>query len=386
MEKKYQPMLVVVSLLTGKGPTGVETHFNLILKCADNKGIETLLVIPHDAHWFWRKIPNGIGRLLKLFNPEYAAMWNRMVSYRRLRRTLQFVLAQNVGRFVALYAQDPLSAAAALDARKSSRCRVVAVSHFNVSEASEMAVKGLTSEGGLLWRALMRTERSSLPRVDQLIFVSRFMSRVVNQRLPQLSQVSQVVIPNFSPTPINVSGDYIKLAGDLIAIGTLEPRKNQGYLLRVLAACSKRGRIYQLTLVGDGPDRECLVHLAKQLGVYEQVNFLGFIKNAASLMSSHRIFVHASMMESFGIVIVEALARGLPVISSAVGGIPEIITEGVEGYFWNLDDPEGGADILISLLEDPIRLKKMSYQAKQTFQNRFHPDTLSEKWMTAIAG
>lgn len=386
MEKKTQPMLIVVSLLTGKSPTGVETHFNLIMEYAASKGIETLLVMPHYGHWFFRKIPNGIGRLLRLFNPEYSTIWNRMVSYRRLKRKLRFVLANNAGRVITLYAQDPLSAAVALDARKSSNCRVVAVSHFNVSEASEMAVKGLTTEGGLLWRVLMRTERNSLPKVEQLIFTSKFMSQVVNKRLPQLSKVPQVIIPNFSSKPVEVGGADTKLAGDLIAIGTLEPRKNQGYLLKVLAACNKRGKIYRLTLVGNGPDLEKLAQLAIILGVDAQVKFLGFVPNAERLIANHRIVVHAAEMENMPLTLIASLSYGRPILAAAVGGIPEIITEGVEGCFWNLNDPEGGADILISLLEDPMLLQQMSYQAKQTYQNRFHPDVLPEKWLLAITG
>ena len=386
MGKKTHQMLIVVSLLTGKSPTGVETHFNLIMEYAASKGIETLLVMPHYGHWLLRKIPNGIGRLLRLFNSEYAIMWSGMVSYRRLKRRLRFVLANNAGRVITLYAQDPLSAGAALDARTNVSCRVVAVSHFNVSEASEMAVKGLTTEGGLLWRALMRTERNSLPRVDQLIFVSKFMSQVINKRLPQLSKVPQAVIPNFSSSPVGVGGADTKLAGDLIAIGTLEPRKNQSYLLKVLAACNKHGKIYRLTLVGNGPDREKLAQLATSLGVDAQVKFLGFEPNAGRLIANHRIVVHAARIENMPLTLIEALSYGRPILAAAVGGIPEIITEGVEGCFWNLDDPEGGADILISLLDDPVRMQQMSYQAKQTFQNRFHPDVLSERWLTAITG
>jgi glycosyltransferase involved in cell wall biosynthesis len=82
--------------------------------------------------------------------------------------------------------------------------------------------------------------------------------------------------------------------------------------------------------------------------------------------------------------LIEALSFGRPVLAAAVGGIPEIITEGVEGCFWDLDNPEGGADILISLLEDPIRWQSMSDRARLTFQARFHPDVLADRWLDTI--
>ena len=384
MEKKSQSMLIVVSCLTGRGPTGVETHFNLIMEYAASKGIETLLVMPHDTHWLLRKPANAIGRLLKLFNPEYSTIWNRMVSYRRLKNKLRFVLANNASRVITLYAQDPLSAAAALDTRKSSNCRVVAVSHFNLSEASEVVVKGLTTEGSALWRELMRLERSSLPRVDQLIFVSKFMSQVVNQRLPQLSQVPQAIIANFSSKPVEANLVDAVLTGDLISIGTLEPRKNQGYLLQVLAACNKYKKKYLLTLVGSGPDRQWLAQLAASLGVGAQVNFLEFMPNAARLIANHRIVVHAAEMENMPLTLIESLSYGRPILAAAVGGIPEIFADGEEGHFWNLSDPEGAAEILINLLDNPMQWQRMSERARLTFQARFHPDMLAARWLNTI--
>jgi glycosyltransferase involved in cell wall biosynthesis len=180
------------------------------------------------------------------------------------------------------------------------------------------------------------------------------------------------------------SGADTELAGDLIAIGTLEPRKNQGYLLQVLAACKKRGKSYLLTLVGDGPDREKLAQLAASLGVAAQVNFLGFMPNAACLIANHRILVHAAEIENMPLTLIESLSYGRPILAASVGGIPEIISDGVEGYFWDLDDPESGAGILISLLEDPVRQQHMSERARLTYQARFHPSFLADQWLNTI--
>jgi len=378
-------MLVVVSLLTGQGPTGVETHFNLIMEYAAKSGVKPSLVTPHDEHWLTRKPANGIGRLLKLFNPELAVVWSRMISYRRLKRRLRVLVSQNIGRSITLYAQDPLSVAAALDVREDIYFRVVAVSHFNISEAKEMVVKKLTTEGGLLWRAVMKTERNSMPKLDKVIFVSKYMSRIVNERLPCLSKVPQAVIPNFSSIPVEDNPACRELLlRDLIAIGTLEPRKNQNYLLRVLAVCKEREVIYQLTLVGDGPDRKLLQQLAVDLDIDKQIDFIGFKPKAASLIAKHRVLVHAAEVENMPLTLIESLSYGRPVIAAAVGGVPEIITDGIEGCFWGLDEPEKGADILISVLEDPMQLHKMSRAAKRKFKKYFSPDALSKKWLAAI--
>lgn len=296
------------------------------------------------------------------------------------------MLRQSADQQVTIYAQDPLSANAALHAKADLNCRVVAVVHFNVSEAQEAVVKGETAEGGVLWRSLMKTESTVLPQLNHLIFVSEFMRRVVVDRIPTAANVAQTVIPNFPSYPEDCANEESDVAGDIISIGTLEPRKNQQFLLHVLSACNQREYRYTLTLAGNGPSRESLEHLAAKLNITEQVRFLGFVPNGAALISSHRVYCHSSQMESFGIVLTEAMARGVPVIAAPVGGIPEVFSDNVEGRYWDLDDPDGAADILICLLEDSMRLQQMSYQAKRTFDNKFHPDVLSEKWLTAITG
>ena len=261
-------------------------------------------------------------------------------------------------------------------------CRVVAVVHFNVSEAHEMVDKGLAKPAGRLWRALMTTEARSLPFVDQLIFVSDFMRRQVEQRLPGISTAS-LVIPNFPGEPKAAPVEET-LSGDLIAIGTLEPRKNQQFLLRVIATCNKFGSRYMLTIVGDGPDRNQLERLAQELAIGEQVQFLGFRRNAASLIPAHSAVAHAALLENLPITLVEALAYGKPVIAAPVGGIPEVFFDGIEGRYWDLADVDGAARIVIATLSDTLLLQKMGDAAKATYQSKFERTKLGNIWTTCI--
>jgi glycosyltransferase involved in cell wall biosynthesis len=158
---------------------------------------------------------------------------------------------------------------------------------------------------------------------------------------------------------------------DLIAIGSTEPRKNQQFLLRVLRAAKDRGHSYSLTIAGDGETLAPLKELTTELGLADQVLFLGHVVNASTLIPAHRLLVHAALMESFGIIFLEALASGVPILAPAVGGIPEIFEDGVQGRFWRLDDVAGAAGILISIMEnDGLRLR-MSSAATQRYDERF---------------
>jgi len=125
--------------------------------------------------------------------------------------------------------------------------------------------------------------------------------------------------------------------------------------------------------------RSCL-----RLGLERQVVFVGTYPVAASLLPSHRLFVHAAKMESFGIALVEALAAGLPILAPKVGGMQEIIRDGVEGYFWPLDSPRRGADLLIRLMENDCLWKQMSRAASARFRTSFDRDSIRRRLVSYL--
>ncbi len=142
---------------------------------------------------------------------------------------------------------------------------------------------------------------------------------------------------------------------------------------------------YSLTLVGDGPDRSSLLDLTNELNLQDQVQFLGFRPEAARYISGHRAYVHSSVMESFGLVLVEAMARGIPVLAAPVGGIPEVFSNGVEGIYWPLDDPEDGARKLIDLLEDAETYQRAARAAKQRFEQQFATNAVADRLLRFLS-
>lgn len=384
-EDELKKNLIIASLLNGKGPTGVEMHFHNLISEARANGIDGLLITPFSTERMARRLGNLVTRALKLCSREQAEIFSRWAAGKLIEKNLHEALSNHAGTAQALtiYAQDPVSAKTALKVRKTKNCRVVTVIHYNFSEANEFVLKGHARKDGPLWRSAMSIERQTLPQVDQIIFVSEFMRNAVAERLPEISAVPQSVLPNFIRDP-DSSGSRPAIQADMIAIGTLEPRKNQAFLLRVLAAASARGYRYTLTVAGDGPDRPRLEALTRELQLTEQVRFAGFQKNAALLIPQHRILVHAALIESFGIAIVEALAAGKPILAGAVGGIPEIYRDAVEGYHWRLDDVSGAADLLIHLLSDANAYQRFSQAALLRYQTKFDRPLLVKRWLAAL--
>lgn len=375
--------LIVISLLDGKGPTGVEAHFNQLIHDARSRGVSTLLVSAYPAQRLWASLARRLLGAVRLVDQERAAVLSLWINSKVIGAKLARALARaSAGGAVTLYAQDPLSAQAALQASARRRCRVVTVIHYNTSQADELVMKGEATPGGPLWRALVSAEAQALPQVDHIIFVSAFMQAEIRARMAAIGAVPQSVIPNFigRTLPHGASPH----GGDLIAIGTLEARKNQAFLLQVLARAKAHGFCYTLTLVGDGPDRARLEALTRQLGLQEQVRFAGFQQHAAHLIPQHRLLVHAALMENLPIALIEALAMGRPILAPAVGGIGELYRHGVEGYFWPLDDVDAAAALLVRTLTDAAAYRRMAHAARARYLDKFDSAFLSGRWLSTI--
>ncbi|MBE0446826.1 MAG: glycosyltransferase [Actinobacteria bacterium] len=378
----------IVTLLAPRGETGVQTHFNAFADIAWLNQVEVDIITPGKANMVMRGTLRRIGILLGWCKKEWGILWTRWVQYVLLLQLLYLRLRCHKTYKKTIYAQDPLSAKAALRLRNAGHAlEIVLVLHFNISEAHEVIEKGYATKGSLLYRHFLKLEKEVLPRVDRLLFVSDFMRQQVQSRLPETMNIPTHVIPNFASIPNSQEADELHSESrDLISVGTLEPRKNQEFLLHVLVHAHRLGYRYQLTLVGDGPSRKRLEDLASELGLTQYVLFMGFQQNGASLIVHHRAYAHAARMESFGLVITEALASGKPVFAAPVGGIPEIFNDGVEGVFWDLDNPQRSAELLIEVLEDQDTYRNMCLAAKERYMKNFSPEVLGRKWLNAVVG
>ncbi len=214
-------------------------------------------------------------------------------------------------------------------------------------------------------------EREILPQVDALVYVSAYMRSRIEQQIPGAAAVHSAVIPNFAETPKPAHEAH---AADILSIGTLEPRKNQAYTLRVLSELRRRGHDFTATFLGGGQDQGTLQELAKKLGIASAVHFAGNVANAAGWLASHRVLAHAARLENCPIALIEALAAGVPVVAGRVGGIPELIDERTGG-FWDLDSVEDGADRLEALLTDEDRWVAAAQAAHSRWRERFSPES-----------
>jgi N-acetyl-alpha-D-glucosaminyl L-malate synthase BshA len=127
----------------------------------------------------------------------------------------------------------------------------------------------------------------------------------------------------------------------------------------------------RLLMIGDGPDRSAAEYLALHLGIADRIHFLGKQDNVNELLPLADLMLMPSEMESFGLAALEAMACSVPTIATRVGGVPELIDDGVNGLLFPLGDIETMAAAAIDLLRDGPRLAAMAAAARRNASDRF---------------
>lgn len=150
----------------------------------------------------------------------------------------------------------------------------------------------------------------------------------------------------------------------LVHISNFRPVK------RVLDVIEIYSRIHEeipskLIMVGDGPDRSKAEQMCRDKGMCEDVLFLGNVKNPLEALSVADLFLLPSESESFGLAALEAMACGVPVISTNTGGLPEVNRHGVTGMMSNVGDVEDMAKNTRYLLSDDVRLERFRVKARE---------------------
>lgn len=139
-------------------------------------------------------------------------------------------------------------------------------------------------------------------------------------------------------------------------VGRLAPEKNLTLLLNAFADLKTEADIH-LTLVGDGPCKQVLREQAARLGITEQLSWLPWTDQVAEIMKQADVFCLSSLHEGFGMVLIEAMATGLPVVTTDVGCAGEIITDHKEGRVVPVDDVPAYTSALKAMLEVATRTR-----------------------------
>jgi phosphatidylinositol alpha-1,6-mannosyltransferase len=257
-----------------------------------------------------------------------------------------------------------------------------------VAQAMWVGAAGLKTiictHGLEVWEPLSTVRRLALRRADVVLAPSKDTANHVADaqkvNLENIHVLPWALDPDFEAIPAN--GPRLKLPQGypegrvILTVGRWlanERYKGMDTLITTLPRLLTQWPELQLLAVGDGDDRAWLEELAEQNGVKRHVHFMSGLsyEQLAACYSACEIFALPSRGEGFGLVYLEAMARGKPVIGGAHGGSPEVIEDGVTGYLVPHGDAAQLASSVDTLLADPELGRKMGERGRQRVEHDF---------------
>lgn len=169
----------------------------------------------------------------------------------------------------------------------------------------------------------------------------------------------------------------------LLNVARLHPIKGQAHLLRAFASIRRRVPDCRLIIVGWGPDEKPLTELATRLRLKQSVVFAGPRRDLARFYAEANVFAMTSLEENMGVVIYQAMAMGLPVVSFDAGSIAEIIDDRRTGLLVKAGDVDALADQLATVLEEPASFRRtIGTAARRRIESEYSAETMTRRYET----
>jgi phosphatidylinositol alpha-1,6-mannosyltransferase len=241
----------------------------------------------------------------------------------------------------------------------------------------------------VLLGAQARWERLNTRRADLVMVTSQYCAEVARREYEVPAERIVVV-----PEPIDLDAWDAQFARArrraragpvVLSVARMYPRKRLGDLLRAAAVLKGRIPDARIRVVGRGPEWDSLARLHAELGLAGSVELLGDVsrERLAEEYVNADLFCLPSVQEGFGIVFLEAMAAGLPVVSCRAAAIPEVVADGVTGVLTPPRDPASLCDALESLLRDPARAAALGAEGRRRVE-RFTPRHVAERFLDAV--
>jgi glycosyltransferase involved in cell wall biosynthesis len=168
--------------------------------------------------------------------------------------------------------------------------------------------------------------------------------------------------------------------GPALYVGRLSPEKDLETLLKAAATVSRRFPSFRLVIAGEGPCKARLESFAGELALREHVRFLGSVSDVPALLSTAGAFVLSSLSEGLPVTVLEAMATGLPVIATAVGGTPEAVEHGVTGLLAASGDDAALASALERVMSHPGMAREMGTAGRRRVEARFSSSVMVRQY------
>ena len=234
-------------------------------------------------------------------------------------------------------------------------------------------------------------ERSVLSRLNKVVAVTEAMivKTMLKRRLGDRLIVIHNAIEDELPPKANdqvISKVRLALqemdAGSVAfaMVGRLSREKDIGTCLRAIKILTGEGRSVRVFIFGDGPERESLEKLSKELGIKEYVFFPGYLDGIQLLLREFRALIISSLTEGLPLVALEAMRSGIPVVATKVGGLPEIVVNQETGLLVAPGHPEDLAIVLGQLADDKRQAREFGEAGYQRVLELFDFPSFSKRY------
>jgi N-acetyl-alpha-D-glucosaminyl L-malate synthase BshA len=221
--------------------------------------------------------------------------------------------------------------------------------------------------------------RFGIEESDGVTAISSYLREKTLQEFQPKREIE--VIPNFVNCDV-----YLPLSGPereegraryaepgekiLMHLSNFRPVKRTADVVRIFSRVAREVPA-RLLMIGDGPDRSAAEWIAHRKGIQDRVHFLGKQSNVSEILPLADLLLMPSEQESFGLVALEAMACRVPTIATRVGGVPELIEDGVNGRLFAVGDIDAMAGAAVELLSDPDHYNAIADAARRTAQSRY---------------
>ena len=242
-----------------------------------------------------------------------------------------------------------------------------------------------TTEENMKVRLYHRLDRLLTRHADVIVSVSRELAyRTLAPRQRRKLTIIENAIdaaPSGGLARGRTLRDQLGVKGWMIAcIGRLSHEKGQAFLLEAAGRLVRQGALFTLVFAGEGPDREALVAKAQTEGVSGYVRFLGHVKRMSELYANLDMLVLPSLKEGMPNVILEAMQWHLPIVSTSVGAVPEMLVHGASALLVHPGDAMAFARAVAALMGDREKALRMGHKAHAALYPRFAPEKRVERF------
>jgi len=227
----------------------------------------------------------------------------------------------------------------------------------------------------------LKIVKFSIEKSDGVTAVSKYLADKTYDTFNVKNEIE--VIPNFVPDNFlevsqqKAKTSYYRKSGEVVLthISNFRPLKRVLDLVDIMEKLLKKHKV-KLLMVGDGPDRSKMEQVCRERNLYNHITFLGKQENVEEVLSNTDIFVLPSAEESFGLALLEAMACGVPCVSTNAGGLREVNIHGETGYLVNIGDIDAFVEHLDILISDYDLRKKFAKNAREVAVTNYNSDKI----------